>query len=51
MNPLVRLFGRVLSLVGIASPADAAARKNAEPPAWKKAAATKAAQSEQKKQA
>lgn len=50
MNPVVRLFGRVLSLVGISSPEDAAAKKNAEPPAWKKAAATKGADTEQKKQ-
>lgn len=38
MNPVLRVFGRILSLVGISSPEDAAARKNAAPPAWKKTA-------------
>jgi hypothetical protein len=37
MNPVVRLLGRVLSLVGISSPEDAA-RKKAEVPSWKTAA-------------
>jgi hypothetical protein len=40
MNPVVRLLGRVLSLVGISSPEDAA-RKNAEAPSWKTAASGK----------
>ena len=38
MNPVIRVLGRILSLVGISSPEDAAARKNAPPPSWKKSA-------------
>lgn len=38
MNPVVRLLGRILSLVGISSPEDAAARTKAAPPSWKTAA-------------
>jgi hypothetical protein len=38
MNPVVRVLGRILRLVGISSPEDAAARKNAAPPSWKKPA-------------
>ena len=41
MGPVVRLIGRVLSLVGISSPEDAAARKTAQPPSWKTAANAK----------
>jgi hypothetical protein len=40
MNPGVRLIGRVLSLVGISSPEDAARRK-AEAPSWKTEASGK----------
>ena len=36
MNRVVRVLGRMLSLVGISSPEDAAARKKAAPPPWKK---------------
>jgi hypothetical protein len=36
MNPVVRVLGRILSLIGISSPEDAAARKKAAPPSWKK---------------
>ena len=35
MNPVVRLLGRILNLVGISSPEDATARKKASPPSWK----------------
>jgi hypothetical protein len=37
MDSLLRLIGKVLRLVGISSPEDAAARKNAAPPSWKTA--------------
>jgi hypothetical protein len=35
VKPVVRLLGRILRLVGISSPEDAAARKKAAPPSWK----------------
>jgi hypothetical protein len=41
MHPVVRLIGRVLRLVGISSPEDAAARKKTEAPSWKTAAGGK----------
>jgi len=34
MNPVLRLLGRILNLVGISSPEDAARRKAAAP-SWK----------------
>ena len=38
MHPVVRVLGRMLSLVGISSPEDAVAKKQVAggPPSWKK---------------
>lgn len=41
MSSVIRLIGRMLSLVGISSPEDTAARKKAGPPSWKAAATAK----------
>jgi hypothetical protein len=40
MHPVVRVLGRMLSLVGISSPADAAAKREAvdSPPSWRRPA-------------
>lgn len=39
MNPVVRVLGKVLQLVGISSPEDAApkAKSAADPPSWRDA--------------
>jgi hypothetical protein len=45
MNPVVRAMGKVLRLVGISSPEDAAAKPKAktagDPPSWRDAKAAK----------
>jgi hypothetical protein len=43
MNPVVRMIGKVLRLVGISSPEDSApkAKDSAAPPSWRDAAKTK----------
>jgi len=46
MNPIVRIFGKVLRLVGISSPEDALPKERtaADPPSWRsldQSAATK----------
>ena len=43
MNPVVRALGKVLRLVGISSPEDAApkAKTKADPPSWRDKAAAK----------
>jgi hypothetical protein len=37
MNPVVRALGKVLRLVGISSPEDTEAKRNAPPPSWRTA--------------
>jgi hypothetical protein len=43
MNPVVRMIGKVLRLVGISSPEDSApkAKSTADPPNWRDAAGKK----------
>jgi hypothetical protein len=43
MNPVVRMMGKVLRLVGISSPEDSAPKVKAagDPPSWRDAQATK----------
>jgi hypothetical protein len=43
MHPVIRVLGRMLSLVGISSPEDAAAKRETGdgPPSWRKPAPAK----------
>jgi hypothetical protein len=47
MASVMLVLGKILRLVGISSPEDAAARKNAPPPRWKTGAKTDATQKRQ----
>jgi hypothetical protein len=51
MNPLMRVVGTVLRLVGISSPEDTRpkAKSTAEPPSWRKPAEPKAPPSQEQK--
>jgi hypothetical protein len=46
MHPVIRVLGRMLSLVGVSSPEDAAAKREAVdgPPSWRKPAPPKRAE-------